>query len=503
MLFFNKLNWKINDKSRNKTFGTFSLESALDWVKVHRIQNSGIAYSDKLNLPYPEVTGYLVPSLFNWGEKELARELMLWEVSIQKPDGSFPAIDGVSYTFDTGQVMRGFVAVLDDFPEFNVPLKKACDWVLTQVQSDGRLATPSTEAWKNLVDDRIHLYVLPPLIEAGKKLGEKRYLDVAKEVLAYYKSKKDLVEFNTLSHFFAYIIEALYDLHEENLAKTGLRHIIKAQRREGSIPAYKNVSWVCTPGVAQFAVIWYKFGINELADKALNYLEHIQNSSGGFYGSYGKGSGYFPNEELSWTVKYFLDAYLLKIKSSFNRESPSFPDFIDAKDGRIVEILSFLGNVTGKKVLDVGCGKGRYLRCLLKCFPDSTLYGLDLSEEMLSFCPKEVNTVIGSMLDIKYPDSYFDCVLSVEAIEHAVNIEGAIKEMVRVLKPGGKIIIIDKNALKMGALQIEPWEQWFNVTKITSLLEKYGIKANHKEISYEQFSQPDGLFIAWEGSKTL
>ena len=50
------------------------------------------------------------------------------------------------------------------------------------------------------------------------------------------------------------------------------------------------------------------------------------------------------------------------------------------------------------------------------------------------------------MLNIKYPSDYFDCVYSVEAIEHAVNIDHAIKEMVRILKPKGKIIIITPNS---------------------------------------------------------
>ena len=42
-------------------------------------------------------------------------------------------------------------------------------------------------------------------------------------------------------------------------------------------------------------------------------LEKIQNRTGGFYGSYGKGAKYIPSAEISWAVKYFLDAYLLKM----------------------------------------------------------------------------------------------------------------------------------------------------------------------------------------------
>ena len=48
-----------------------------------------------------------------------------------------------------------------------------------------------------------------------------------------------------------------------------------------------------------------------LAEGILKYLERLQNRSGGFYGSYGKDAQYFPNEEISWANKYFIDLYLL------------------------------------------------------------------------------------------------------------------------------------------------------------------------------------------------
>jgi malonyl-CoA O-methyltransferase len=253
--------------------------------------------------------------------------------------------------------------------------------------------------------------------------------------------------------------------------------------------------------MAQLAIAWYKLGEKEPADKAMTYLEKLQNPSGGFYGSYGKGSVYFPTKEISWAVKFFLDAYLWKIKTDFNREVEDYSISIDEKDGRVQEILAFFGDLKGKKVIDVGCGKGRYLRVLMDRFSTAKYYGLDLSEEMLRFCPKGIETTVGSMLAMKYPDSYFDCVLSVEALEHAVKVESAVKEMVRVLKPSGKIIIIDKDIDKLGTLKIKPWERWYGTEQITALLEQYGVKANYKKVSYKGNVYPDSLFVAWEGVK--
>lgn len=495
----NRIQDTISDKSYERRRGT--VQKAVLWVRNNIINDEGIVISSKRRFSYLEVTGYTIPTLYQWGEKELARSFVKWLVSIQNEDGSFSAPDGTPYTFDTGQVIRGFVAALDDMPGIEEPLTKACDWILTQVQSDGRLATPSTKMWGTIADDRIHLYVLPPLIEAGNILNKQEYVDTASKILRYYKQKSNLIEFDTLSHFYAYVIESLCDLGEKDLAETAMRNIAKLQKIDGSVPAYKNVNWVCSTGIAQFAVIWYKLGMKEYADKAINYLNKIQNKTGGFYGSYGHGANYFPDAEISWAVKYFLDAYYWKIKMSFNLDIEIFPETIDENDGRVQAILSYFDVLNGKKVIDIGCGKGRFLRILKNQFPESILYGLDISEKMLAYCPKNVETVCSSVLNVKFPDGYFDGVYSVEAIEHAVLPGNAIKEMIRILKPGGRIIIIDKNVAKLGKLKLEQWEQWFKPDEIIKLMAKYGVEANYKFLSYGKHMQPDGLFVAWEGVK--
>lgn len=478
-----------------------SYHKAIKWLKDNQLPNGGIIINSKNKTAYPEVTGYIIPTLYNWGEKELARDLVLWLIKQQNQDGSFSAPDGTPYTFDTGQVIRGFISALGDIPEVEQPLRKACDWVLTQIKEDGRLSTPATDMWGSIADDRIHIYVLPPLMEAGNRLNEPRYIDAAKKVLNYYKKREDIIDFNTLSHFYAYIIEGLVDLGELSLATEAMKKIGAIQRVDGSIPAYKEKDWICSTGIAQFCVIWYKMGRKDLADKSLKYLEKIQNKDGGFYGSYGNQADYFKDTEISWAVKYFLDAYMLKIKATFNEEVDIFSDSIDENDGRVKELLSFTNDLNGKKIIDVGCGKGRFARILKQKYPNVELYGLDISENMLRYCPEGMHTLCGNILDIRYPEEYFDYVYCIESLEHAVMIENAIREVVRILKPGGKILIVDKNKAKLGKLKLEPWEQWFSPKEIIDILNRYGVEAKYKLISYDRNNKPDGLFIAWEGVK--
>jgi malonyl-CoA O-methyltransferase len=497
-------------KTNKSVNSTLSVEKAINWFKTYRIPGSGIPPQHEAKIPTPEVTGYSIPTLYNWGEKELAYDLARWEASIQRPDGAFaaPGTD-IPYTFDTAQVIRGFLAIVDDIPEFEVNLRHACDYVERNIAANGEVIHESYDTWKfpdgTMLSEYGNLYVLPPMLQAGKKLSEPKYIAAARRGMDYFRQKSDLVEFkpnmSMLSHYLGYIMEALVDLGEVELAKKGLKSASEIQKQNGAIPAFPGVNWVCSTGMAQLAIAWYKLGNKEPADKAMAYLENLQNPSGGFYGSYGRGAKYFPKQEISWATKFFLDAYIFKIKLDFNNDANLYSESIEAADGRAEELISFFGDLDQKKVLDVGCGKCRYTKFLMKRFPTAKYYGIDVSEEMLRSCPKEAEISIGSMLAIKYPDSFFDCVFSIEALEHAVNVEAAIKEMIRVLKTNGKIIIIDKNISKFGALVTKSWEQWFNPDQMASILEKNGVEAQYKQISYEQYKTPDGLFLAWEGRK--
>lgn len=289
-------------------------ERALEWVKDNVIDGKGIIFNSKTPQSYPEVTGYFIPTLYNWGEPELAGTFAKWLVYIQLPDGSFPALDGTPYTFDTGQVMRGLCAAMKDVGGAEAALKRACDYVLSQVGPEGQLKTPSTKLWGNIANDLIHVYVIPPLKDAGNLLGKPEYLEASDRILGYYKKREDLLLFDRLSHFHAYAIEALCELGELDLADKGMTEVEKCQRQDGSVPAYPGVKWACATGIAQYAVIWYKLGKKKQADRAMKFLERIQNKSGGFFGSYGPGAGYFPVAEISWAVKFFLDACFLRLR---------------------------------------------------------------------------------------------------------------------------------------------------------------------------------------------
>lgn len=290
----------------------------LDWAK--KVYKVGAKLPANVVAPTEETTGYFIPTFYAYGEKTLAIELAQWEASRQQPDGSFVGADGIPYTFDTAQVIRGYLSVLDDVPELLEPLKKASEYVYSQIDAKGEVHTASYSGWTlgngSVFSEYAHLYVLAPLRDAGRRLNQPKYIQASERGVQYYRQKPDLVDFKSelgkLSHIFGYMMEALAELGEWDLAKRGLRAAELIQKKDGAIPAYPGVDWICSTGMAQLCVAWYKLGITDAADKAMRYLESIQNPSGGFNGGYGKNAQYFPDMEIGWASKYFLDCYLLK-----------------------------------------------------------------------------------------------------------------------------------------------------------------------------------------------
>jgi malonyl-CoA O-methyltransferase len=484
-----------NIKSKYSNNSGSELIKAVGWIKDNTVKEKGIIVSSDQKISYPEVTGYMIPTLYKTGERELAKQYAAWLMEQQNDDGSFSAADGIPYPFDTGQVMRGFLTVLDDMPEIEEPLKRACSYIINNMAVNGRI--------KSFYDDKIteyvHLYVLPPLFESGKRLQENSFIEAAQRSLEYYKSQPDLIEFNVISHFYGYIMEALVDMGETELAKKGMEVITKLQNKNGLIPAYKDVDWICVPGQAQLAIVYYKLGLKKQGDMALDYLKKKQRSGGGFFGSLGKGAKYFYKKEISWAVKFFIDAYYLKIESFFDTTFNGIaPVELEENDARIQEILGFVDNLDGKKVLDTGCGKGRFAKILKDKYPNAEIYGVDISEELLKSVPENIITMQGSIMDMKFSDNFFDVVYCVETLEHAPETENALRELLRVVRKNGKIIIIDKNKRKLGYFPIQPWEKWFFKEDVEDKLRSLGFQVTSNYIPFHASSIPDDLFISWK-----
>ena len=503
-------------KKPSENSGVVWLEAcakAAGWIEKNSVPGGGIINNSHLKESYPEVTGYYIPTLMKWGFSALTVSYAKWLCSIQHMDGAWYDTAGKApYVFDTAQILKGLLAVRDRVDGEDEAIRKGCDWIFSNIEENGRLTTPSTGEWgeAGICSELIHLYCLSPLYEAADVFGEPKYRKAAEKVADYYVTEhaEGIRTFGFLSHFYAYVMEALCDIGREELARESMKQMERLLDEKGYIPAYRDVDWLCSTGMFQLAIVWFKLGDLEHGNTALAYAAKLQNESGGWYGSYPVSDApkatdrraypdYFADAEISWAVKYFLDAVYFKNKLEFEGQAHIFKDSIAQDDGRYQIVRNEIKDREAKRILDAGCGKGRYLKNLMGEIPDAVYCAVDISKNVMQNILPPVEKREGTLTQIPYADSAFDLVYTVEALEHSIFPENALKELLRVTKPGGEVIIIDKNKAAMGLLEIDEWEQWFTDELFVRAAEKEGcILRTIENVSYED-GMADGLFNAW------
>ena len=108
---------------------------------------------------------------------------------------------------------------------------------------------------------------------------------------------------------------------------------------------------------------------------------------------------------------------------------------------------------TTQEILDVACGTGDFsLEIAAASTPETLVTGLDLSEGMLAVMREKVarkglegriRMMQGNCESLPFADSGFDCVTIAFGIRNFEHREAALREILRVLRPGGKLVILE------------------------------------------------------------
>ncbi len=174
------------------------------------------------------------------------------------------------------------------------------------------------------------------------------------------------------------------------------------------------------------------------------------------------------NSYDQWTEDGILEFYWGEhIHLGHYGSPPQRKDFLTAKIDFVHEMVKWGGLdrlPPGTTLLDVGCGIGGSSRILAKDYGFSVT-GVTISPQQVKRAQEltpdgvDANFLVDDAMALSFPDASFDLVWSVEAGPHMPDKAIFAKELMRVLKPGGLLIVADWNQRDDRALPLNFWEK--------------------------------------------
>jgi len=454
-----------------------------------------------------------------------------WLLQVQQPDGSFTDSDDKQpQVFDTGQDLLGLNRLYRETSDerFRVAARKAGDWLIRVQDKDGSWSTMGLVRGKPCA---YHTRVAAALIELGQLANDERYAQSGVANLrwatsrqldnGFFRDSELHVGDVSVLHTMVYVLEGFllaYQLTGEQrwreallrgaapLKVRNLHHevVLCSQYDEGLHPLNSEK---CIPGLAQWANLCFDLhrmtgdgSYLEAMVLSLFYLKSKQilcegTLRGALPASVPVWGYYHPMMFPNWANKFFADA-LLKyrtcewpvwreqetwVRKCFELQLDGggwerFADILDPMDDIILDQIEAALDSNGQRelrILDLGCGKGRYIRALGVRRPRWNVSGIDPF-----YHGGEFDIQCGSAYSIPFPDGTFDAVYSSIALQHVSDVERAFSEILRVLKPAGALVVADRNLLsgrgllkpyhELRGMWMYPWDSPFRERWYTS-----------------------------------
>jgi hypothetical protein len=340
------------------------LSAGASWLKTSIAACNGRASSKAYRFPrgwlppYPETTGYIIPTLLNLGDVtgdeevcDMAVALGRWLTTIQRQDGGFSGYELGSGqdadVFDTGMILLGFNALQHRArdPEVGQAAARAASFLRSAMDDDGAFV-------RHVSHDMLHTYNVRSawaLIAHGTMENDQSSVDAGLENVDWTLNQQRGNGFfenngfkpggNANTHGTAYVLRGLLQVHllthRQDILDAVLRAAAAVRDRfeaEGWLASELGPDWefrsqhVCLTGCAQLAIVFFRLA--ELT-KDLTFIapaerliaqvaatQTIKNRSavdyGGIAGSYPIFGAYAPLQYPNWATKFMVDALLVR-----------------------------------------------------------------------------------------------------------------------------------------------------------------------------------------------
>ena len=343
------------------------LDAAVEWLYAAQDATDVGGCASAYNLvlgwgeAYPETTGYIVPTLYDYADRVESREartraaeMAEWLLEIQLSDGGFPEgtdpkPDSEPSIFNTGQILFGLVRSYRETGDdrFREAARRAGEWLVSVQHEDGYWDQYDYHGVVHSYSSRVGW----SLLEAYEIVGAEELRDAGRRNLEWVASlqrpngwfehcgfKPDEDPFlHTLAYTIRGLLEGGLLLEDEEFVEAA-RHsadtLLGLQNRDGPLDGrydenFDGSPFYCLTGNAQMAIVWYRLAqvtgeksYRRAADEAVAFLKRHQRMSGapelkgGLKGSHPIWGSYmffrFPN----WAAKFLADALLLSSEFS-------------------------------------------------------------------------------------------------------------------------------------------------------------------------------------------
>lgn len=334
------------------------------WLKASIAACGGQASSKSYRFPhgwiqpYPETTGYIIPTLMNLGDSlgdpalhDTAKHLGQWLTTIQRPDGGFSGYElGAGKdadVFDTGMILLGFNALLhkSNDPQVAQAAANAAKFLREALNDNGAFA-------RHISHDMLHTYNVRSawaLVAYGNLAEDQAAMDAGLKNVdwtlgqqqrnGYFENNGFKPGGNANTHGTAYVLRGLLQVHLLTKRPDILDAVLQAAtavreklEMEGWLAAELGPDWsfksrhICLTGCAQLAIVFFRLaaltGEQKFippAEKLIAQVAATQQISnagaedfGGIAGSYPIYGAYAPLQYPNWATKFMVDALLVR-----------------------------------------------------------------------------------------------------------------------------------------------------------------------------------------------
>lgn len=334
------------------------------WLKASiaacegRASSKGYGFPHGWKPPYPETTGYIIPTLLNLGDEfgdpeyhEAAARLGRWLTTIQRPDGGFASFElgsgNDADVFDTGMILLGFNALLHRArdPQIAQAAAKAAKFLQGAIGTDGGFERHTSY-------NMMHTYNVRSawsLVAYGSLENDQDSIDSGLRNVDWTLGQQQGNGFfenngfkpggNANTHGIAYVLRGLLQVYllvnRPDILDAVLGAATAVQKKfenEGWLAAEHGPDWgfrsrhVCLTGCVQMAIVFFRLSsltgehkFIEPAELLIAQVAATQQISkpnaidfGGISGSYPIFGRYAPLQYPNWATKFMVDALLVR-----------------------------------------------------------------------------------------------------------------------------------------------------------------------------------------------